>query len=333
VWLLAIVLVVAAVVGAGCLRLSDGSNGTPKTSQTQTTTSADNDGAGRTPPTDDSAGLPTNSEAAAPADDLTVVFLDVGQANAAYLECGGQAALIDGGNRGDSSLVYSFLRRRGVDYLRYVINTHPDEDHVGGLAGALQYAAQTDARVDACLCSTTEYGTKAWANFVSAADAAGVALTVPARGATFQLGDATIQVVGHMTTGTTEDDNGLVLLVTHGDNTFLFTGDISTAAEAPLVNDAALADIDVLSVAHHGSNTSTGYVFLRHTNPRYAVISCGRNNQYGHPTEAVLSRLRDQGATLYRCDLQGDVSFVSDGAELTATCDHAATGDLYAPGR
>lgn len=257
-------------------------------------------------------------------DELEIVFLDVGQGDAALLSCGGEYALIDGGNAADSSLIYSALKSRGIDHLRYIINSHSDEDHVGGLAGALNYA-----KVDICLAPSDTRDTKVFNNFKKYLSEQGISITIPKLGDTFPLGSATLEVVAPTRDWGDVNDNSLVILLRHGDIKVLFTGDISSDVEKDLVNNSDIHDIDLLKVAHHGSDTSSCYEFLYYTNPRFAVISSDGGARYGHPTANVLSRFRDQGAVLYRTDLQGDIRAVSDGKDLTITTQRQTTTDVY----
>ena len=129
------------------------------------------------------------------------------------------------------------------------------------------------------------------------------------------------------------NDCSIVVRITHGNNTFLFTGDAEWDAEHDMVDSGYDLSAAVLKVGHHGSDTSSSYVFLREVMPKYAVISCGKDNSYGHPTEAVLSRLRDVSAQIFRTDLQGDVVFVSDGTTLSfGTEKYADTQMLWKSG-
>lgn len=245
-------------------------------------------------------------------DSLTVHFIDVGQADCALLECGGSYALIDGGNVDDSSLVVSYLQQAGVEELTAVFNTHPHEDHVGGLAGVLAvYPTQ------AVYAPTTTYSSDCYENFLYYADQQGLSVTIPSIGQTITLGDASIQVLGPTKSYADLNNISLILMVTFGDNRFLFTGDMEMEAEADLINSGAYIQADVLKVGHHGSYTSTSYRFLYEVQPKYAVISVGRDNPYGHPHDQPMSRLRDADCTIYRTDLMGSIVAVSDGTDIT----------------
>ena len=245
---------------------------------------------------------------------FSVHFIDVGQADAAVVLCDGRAMLIDGGNVADSDLVVAYLADQGVEELDYVVCTHAHEDHVGGLAGALsQYPAGE------VLSPVTEYDSQAFGNFLKYTQEQGLSLTVPEPGDTWTVGTAAVTVLGPVQDYDDTNNTSIVLRVDFGETSFLFTGDMERSAEEDLLESGAWLEADVLKVGHHGSDTSTSYPFLREVDPDYAVISVGENNDYGHPSEDTLSRLRDDDVTVYRTDLQGDVVCTSDGTSLTFT--------------
>ena len=113
------------------------------------------------------------------------------------------------------------------------------------------------------------------------------------------------------------NNNSIVLRLDYGDNSFLFTGDAESQAEADILASGADVEADVLKVGHHGSSTSTSDEFLAAVSPEYAVISCGEGNSYGHPHAETLNKLRQNGITVYRTDEQGTIVAESDGREIT----------------
>ena len=247
---------------------------------------------------------------------LTVRFLDVGQGDSALIVCNGQTMLIDGGSVSEGQFLVSRLSRLGVSELDYVVNTHPDEDHCGGLAGVLaKYPAQH------VYSSVTEHTTKVFSNVVKYAEEQGQQIEVPQTGDSWYVGDASVTCIGPVGTYSDSNNGSLVLRVDFGETSFLFTGDMEQKAEADLLDSGADVRADVLKVGHHGSPTSSSQAFLGAVAPSIAVISVGEDNDYGHPNADVLSRLEALGAELYRTDTQGEIIVRSDGQTLTVTTD------------
>ena len=265
----------------------------------------------------------------ASAENLVVYFLDVGQADAAILQCGDEVMMIDGGESSDSSLIYSYLSKTlGITHIDYMIATHPHADHIGGLSGALNACS-----VGVVYSPVRSYDSKQFSSLVKYTQKQGHELTVPEVGISFAFGDAQVQFLSPVTEYSNINDCSIVVRITHGSNTFLFTGDAEWDAEHDMVASGYDLSATVLKVGHHGSDTSSSYVFLREVMPKYAVISCGKDNSYGHPTEGALSRLRDVGAQVFRTDMQGDVVFVSDGTALSfGTVKYADTQMLWKSG-
>lgn len=257
------------------------------------------------------AAQATGNTGIAQAGTLTVTWLDVGQGDAAVIQCGGQSMLIDGGKPEKSSYIYAWLQQHSLSYLDVIVATHVDADHIGGLSGALNYAS-----VGTAYCPETTGTTETFQSFVKYLAQRGKQITVPTAGETFALGGAQIQILGPLHRAEDSNDNSIVLKVSFGAISFLFTGDAERAEEQDLLNSGVNLQSTVLKVGHHGSDTSTSYPFLRAVAPQYAVISVGAGNSYGHPTEAVLSRLRDAGVTTFRTDMQGEITAVSDGQTI-----------------
>ena len=161
-----------------------------------------------------------------------------------------------------------------------------------------------------------------FSGFVKYTQQQGLQVEVPAVGTTWQLGGATITQLGPVAQYSDTNDTSIVLRIDYGATSFLLTGDMEADAERDLVNSGANLKVDVLQVGHHGSSTSTSYVFLNAVLPEMGIISCGVNNKYGHPHEETLSILRDAKVDVYRTDLQGTITIGSDGQNLTVGTEH-----------
>lgn len=243
---------------------------------------------------------------------FTIHFIDVGQADSALVTCDGHSMLIDGGNADDSNLVYSVLQRETDGHLDYVVGTHAHEDHIGGLSGAFE--ADT---ADVTFCPVTEYDSKAFRNFKTRADERGGGITIPAVGDTFTLGEASVTVVAVNSVPEDTNNTSIVIRIVYGDTSFLFTGDAKQEMEEKILESGQDIESTVLKVGHHGSSTSTSQAFLDAVSPTYAVISCGKDNSYGHPHSETLAKLASAGVEVLRTDELGDIYCTSDGSEVT----------------
>ena len=245
---------------------------------------------------------------------LTVHFIDVGQADCALLESGGEYMLIDGGNREDGRLVISYLEQQGVEELAAVVCTHAHEDHVGGLPSVLAVYP-----THAVYAPTRTYASMVFDDFVYYADQQRLEITIPSPGDSWTLGETSVTVLGPVQSYADPNDTSIILRVEYGDTSFLFTGDMETSAENDMLDywgSRMSWETDVLKVGHHGSDTSTGYRFLNEVSPDYAVISVGKGNSYGHPADSTMKRLEQYTSSIYRTDLSSTVSVYSDGEKL-----------------
>ncbi len=256
---------------------------------------------------------------------LEIHYLNVGQADSTLIKCGDEVMLIDGGNAEDSGFLYTYLKEQNVKHIDYIICTHAHEDHVGGLAGALNAAT-----VGIAYCPTEEYDTKVFENFVKYLGKQEVSITVPKVGTEFYLGGAKCTILGVNTCETDEPNNtSIVMKIVYGDTSFLFSGDAEQCVETAILDAGHDISCDVIKVPHHGSDTSLTYRWLREAAPQYGVISVGNGNSYGHPTEATLSKLRDAEVKTLRTDIQGTIICYSDGKNLSFAVDKNGDEDTF----
>ena len=241
-----------------------------------------------------------------------VHFIDVGQADAILINCDSHYMMIDGGNSEDSSLIYSYLNDQNISFLDYVVCTHAHEDHVGGLSGALNFA-----KVGQVFAPVTAYDSKAFNSFVKYVNQQGLEITIPTTGSVISLGNATLQFFAPDKQYDDVNDSSIVIRMVYGDVSFLFTGDATRDREADILAAGYTLESTVLKIGHHGSSLSTSYPFLSAIMPKYAVISVGKDNSYGHPSDDTLSRLRDADVTVYRTDMQGTIICTIDGQSVS----------------
>ena len=239
---------------------------------------------------------------------MEITFLDVGEGDAILVTADGESMLVDGGLPECSDLIYTVLKNRELDHLRYVVCTHPHSDHAGGLSGALRYAT-----VDEAFCCAPEYDSRSFDSFVKALEKQGVELQIPQAGRQLQLGAAVITVISPSRHYEELNDNSLVLRIDYGRTSVLLAGDAGYQAELDMMDSDYPLRADILKVGHHGSGSSSYYYFLDAVEPEYAVISVGRDNENGHPSQNVLDKLEKLGAEVFRTDTDGDITFISDG--------------------
>ena len=243
-------------------------------------------------------------------DKIFVYFIDVGQADCALISLNGKNMLIDGGNVEDAYQVISFIKGLGISTLDYVIASHAHEDHVGGLADIIDAFT-----VKNIYSPTTEYSSACFKDFVAASNRQ-CGITEAKGGEQWMLSQALVKILYSNAKAEETNNTSIVLRVDYFDASFLFTGDLEHDEEVIMVENGLNLSASVLKVGHHGSDTSTSYLFLRQVLPEIAVISCGKDNSYGHPHQTTLDKLTQSGATIYRTDLLGTVCVYSDGVNI-----------------
>lgn len=240
---------------------------------------------------------------------LNIYFIDVGQADSILITNNNSSMLIDAGNNEDGQDVVNFIKDKGITKLDYVVGTHPHEDHIGGLDDVIN----SDLEITNIYMPQIETTTKTFEDVLDAIENKGLSITSPKKGDTFNVGNASLEV---MTDSILDEDNlnlsSITLLMQYGNNKFLFMGD----AEQENEETRDWPKVDLLKVGHHGSNTSSSDKFLNETKPTYSIIMAGEGNSYGLPTEETLNKLQSIGSTIYRTDLNGTITVTSDGENI-----------------
>jgi len=254
-----------------------------------------------------------------PSGKLEVTFFDVGQGDSAFIVTPkGEQILVDGGP--DSAVLEKLGHAmpfwdRDIDM---VILSHPERDHVTGLFDVLR-----NYKVGTVVWSELDSGTsecKEWEDLVKQENAQVVKAV---EGTKLDLDNNPadyIEILSPLAdakaTPGSQNDASVVAKLVWGRRSFLFTGDASIKEEEVLENEHADIRSDVLKVSHHGSKYSTDGTFLADVMPAAAVISVGRGNSYGHPNSEVLDLLKNYGITTERTDVNGDVTYETDGTDL-----------------
>lgn len=248
---------------------------------------------------------------------LEISYLDVGQADSIFIQLpNDESILIDAGNSVDGADIIQYIKDRGEDTLDYVIATHPHADHIGGMAEVIETfdvkniympkAVHTSQTYENLLDTVAEKGLK-----IQTAKAGKVMI---------DSGDIKAEFLAPNSDSYTELNNySAVLLLTYRDNRFLFMGDAEIESEAEILANGFNVSADVLKVGHHGSDTSSSQRFIEAVQPKYAIISVGSGNSYGHPDNSVLDTLRSLQAEIWRTDKKGTISVISNGENFSVS--------------
>ena len=249
---------------------------------------------------------------------LKVYYIDVGQADAIMIENENEFMVIDGGNNNDGPLLVKYYQSLGITDFKYVIGTHPHEDHIGGLDDIIDnFNVGTIYIPDAI---TT---TQTFEDLLDAIERKNMTYEVPNIDNTFTLGDATLKIIYTGTNTTDLNNTSIVLKMTYGKDTFLFTGDATDTTEKKILNKDIEAE--VLKVGHHGSKYSSTTEFLKKVNPKYAIISVGKNNNYGHPAINTISKLNKLNIETHRTDEEGTIIIESNGNGIKISSEQTNT--------
>lgn len=255
------------------------------------------------------ANVPEASE------ELQVHFVDVEQGDCIVLTCEGETMLIDAGNNRYGETVVDYLEYLKVDKLEYVVATHPDADHIGGIDTVLKSFG-----CDEVWMTDDTKDTMTYEEVVDIIKKNKIEKRLPEVGESVELGCALVTVLAPVEEYENANENSIMLMVQHGEKKFLFTGDAEEQEMKDVCHSGADIDADVYKASHHGSRDGMVEAFLDEVSPEYAVISCGEGNSYGHPHAAVLNYLRSDGVSVFRTDEQGTIVAESDGDMITWNC-------------
>ena len=264
------------------------------------------------------AWFPTETISATDEQYLTVQFLDVGQGDAIHVTTpDGFELLVDGGASAGVLRELAEGRSYFDKYIDVVVATHPDTDHIAGLVDVLERY-----EVGMILETEVEHNASAARAFARAAATEGAEIISAQAGQEMQLGvSTTVRILSPRgdTTNWESNTSSIVLQIIYGDIEFMLTGDAPSNIEDYLVSTYGPSlESEVLKLGHHGSKTSSSELFLNTVKPEYAIVSAGRDNRCGHPTEEVLSRATKIGAEIISTAETGTITFKSDGIRVWA---------------
>lgn len=227
---------------------------------------------------------------------------DVGQGLSILFQSNNNYILYDGGGRNTSSYLVSRLKKLGVDKFDYIIASHYDEDHIAGLVGVIH-----SFDVHNIICPDYETETKIYQSLINEITSKKVNVIHPKLGEQYNDGTITMNILS--ADNKADEDNDRSIAVEFVDNKFsmLVTGDCSAEKENEIIEDFINIDCDIYVAAHHGSRYSSSEEFLKNIKPENIIISCGKDNSYGHPHDEALERFNSCGAKVYRTDQQGEI--------------------------
>lgn len=260
---------------------------------------------------------------------VTVHYINVGQGDSILIQQDGHNMLIDAGTNAAESAVVNYLKSKGITRLDYVIGTHPHEDHIGGLDKVID-----NFTVDKFIMPKVTHTTQTFKDVITAAQNKGLKITVPKVGDKYSLGVANFTILAPNNSSYSNLNNySVVIKLKFGNRSFIFTGDAEGLSEGEILAKQLDITGDVLKLGHHGSKTSTAQAFLNKVNPKYAVVSCGKNNSYKHPHQQTLDKLKVKNIKVYRTDEAGTIIATSNGSSLSFNAKQGSYigGDYVAP--
>ncbi|ABX43904.1 ComEC/Rec2 family competence protein [Lachnoclostridium phytofermentans] len=244
---------------------------------------------------------------------MKVHFIDVGQADCILVENNNKYMLVDGGNNDDKDVILDYLNRLGVKEFEAIIMTHPHEDHIGSIDTVIR-----EFKVKKIYAPKKEHTTKTYEDVLNAVIETGNTLNAPKSGEKFNFGAVTVTFLAPSRDyGNNLNNWSIGIKVSNGKHSFVMCGDAEKEAEEDMLATKLDLSADVLKLSHHGSDTSSTKEFVKAVNPKYAVISVGKGNTYGHPSKSTIKMLKNNKIKYFRTDEQGTIVMISDGDQLT----------------
>ena len=260
-------------------------------------------------------GIDLTQDSKVPKDSkLMISYMDVGQGDAAYIKVNGNDILIDAGPRSNSKELLEQLKAKNIDDFELVIATQPHEDHIGGMVDVFK-----EYEVKAFYSPKITHTTKTYENLVKAVKNEGLKTKELKGGMVIDLGEgAKFEVFTPQKSEYEElNDYSPIMKLSFGDTSYLFTGDAEKLAEEEaLAKYKTSLDSDVIKFGHHGSSSSSSNAFIEAVSPKYGIISCAKDNKYGHPHRETLDIIKKYNIKTFRTDTDGEIILTSDGKSI-----------------
>ena len=244
---------------------------------------------------------------------LTVSFIDVGQGDSILIKTpGDKYIMVDSGPSKEKDKLYGYISKMGISSFDVIIATHPHEDHIGNLDNIIE-----DYKIEEVYMPKISTNTKAFENLLNRIKQKGLKIKSIKSGLEFNIDNVRFEFLAP-NSDEYEDINNYsgVLKVSYGETSFLLMGDAEKLSEGEILKSGVDVNADVIKIGHHGSSSSSSKKFIQAVNPKYAVISCGEGNDYNHPHKETISLLNSLKIKTFRTDLNGTITFNSDGKEL-----------------
>ena len=267
----------------------------------------------------DSSDNTTNSSVSL--DKAQIYYLDVGQGDSELIRLPtGENILIDAGLKSGSDQLTAYLKELGVDKIDILIATHPHADHIGGMEKVIENFEIGEIYMPK-IADDQIPTTATYTKLLEAIQAKGMKINQAKAGTTiFSNDNAALEILAPNNTEYKDLNNySIVTKLTYGNNRFLFTGDAEKESENEMLSKGYDLSCDILKLGHHGSSTSTTNQFLTAASPSAAIISCGKDNDYGHPHQETMDKINSSHITVYRTDLDGTILAETDGTTYTIT--------------
>ncbi len=245
-------------------------------------------------------------------ENIVVHYLDVGQGDSEFIELpNGECMLIDAGTDEYAQTIIDDIEAYGYSELDYVVATHPHADHIGGMREVIE-----SFDVGEIYMPKASTDTKTFENLLSTISEKGLSINTAKAGTeVYSDSELKIEFLAPVNSSYKDLNNySAVVKISYGSNSFLFTGDAEELSESEMLEkDYESLSSDVLKAGHHGSDSSSCAEFLNAVCPKYAVISCGAGNSYGHPHSETVERFESAGVQIYRTDESGTITIACDG--------------------
>ncbi len=241
--------------------------------------------------------------------ELNIFYLDVGQGDSTFITINGCNMLIDSGNDQDGYYIVQFLKAQNIDKIDYFILTHCDEDHIGGA-----YKILDELQIGTLYMPNKENDTQTYERLLKAIERNNVNVNKNLKASKetlYTIGNASWKILS-IDAKNNLNDSSIVIELEYANTKYLFMGDATTKVEEMVEWNK----VDVLKVAHHGSNSSTSQLFLEKVKPKYAIISVGRNNSHNLPDIDIIERLKNNNIKIYRTDENNTIWLTSDGTAI-----------------